>query len=178
MRPMAAVTTIWRQWRTAAVAAASSQRRMTAPPWTGPATFASVGPIQWVSTEREAETGRGSTAGRTIPGTFQRRPHGRHVRTLLPRRQGEDQQTVGQGRGSGRDPRLQLPGPAAEPPERQEGHRRPRDGEEAPPDAGREARAERREARHPGASGTRRRQGGPRAHGARAEDRGADRGRR
>ena len=59
--------------------------------------------------------------------------------------------------------------------ERQEGHRRRRHSEEAPADAGKHAAADRRQARHAGASGARRRPRGPRPHGARTQERRADR---
>ena len=49
------------EWRIAAIPAASSHSFITTPPWTKPAMFASVGPIQWTSTELEWEAGRGST---------------------------------------------------------------------------------------------------------------------
>ena len=46
--------------RIAASAAAVSARRMTTPPWTLPATFASVTSISWVSVTWEDEAGLGS----------------------------------------------------------------------------------------------------------------------
>lgn len=61
MRSMAAVTTRVPQWRIAAMPATSSQSFMIVPPWTLPAVFASVTPIQCVSTASSG--GRGSTGG-------------------------------------------------------------------------------------------------------------------
>ncbi len=61
IRSIAAVTTFCPQWRIAAIAAASSQSFITAPPCTLPAELASSMPIQRISVEREAEAGFGSS---------------------------------------------------------------------------------------------------------------------
>src|SRR5689334_18564621 len=58
---MPAVTTRRPQCRIAAIPAASSHIRMTTPPWTNPAELASWMLIQRISSERERETGRGSS---------------------------------------------------------------------------------------------------------------------
>ena len=60
MRAIAAVTTMCPACRAAVIPAVSSHRRMTAPPWTAPAGFASVGPMSWLTTVLEEDTGRGS----------------------------------------------------------------------------------------------------------------------
>ena len=70
IRSIAAVTTRRPEWRTAAIPATSSQRYMITPPCTLPAMFASAIPIQRLSSERDLEGGRGSTAaslGRANP---------------------------------------------------------------------------------------------------------------
>ena len=56
-------------------------------------------------------------------------------RAHVHRHQGEDLEDARPGRGSGRDPRLRLPEAGRAAPERQEGHRRRRHGQEAPADA-------------------------------------------
>ena len=83
--------------------------------------------------------------------------HGRTRRTDVHRHQGEGLEAARHGGGPGRDPRLQLPEAARAAAERQEGHRRRRDRQEAPADAVREARAAGRQARHAGPPGARRR---------------------
>ncbi|CAA9508079.1 MAG: Suppressor of sigma54-dependent transcription, PspA-like, partial [uncultured Solirubrobacteraceae bacterium] len=99
---------------------------------------------------------------------------GRSVRTLHHRDQGEDLEDARQGRGSGRDPRLQLHEAARVAAGRQEGHRRRRHGQEAAADAVVEARAVRREARRAGPHRPPAGQRGPRADRARAQDRRPD----
>ena len=59
MRSIPAVTTRWLQWRIAAIPAASSHMRITVPPCTKPAEFASWMLIQRISSEREAAAARG-----------------------------------------------------------------------------------------------------------------------
>ena len=61
IRSIAAVTTRQPEWRTAAMPATSSQKRMITPPWTKPAVFESAMPSQRVNTDCEADGGRGST---------------------------------------------------------------------------------------------------------------------
>ena len=59
IRSIPAVTTRVPQWRIAAIPAASSHIRITVPPWTNPAEFASWMLIQRISSERESAAGRG-----------------------------------------------------------------------------------------------------------------------
>ena len=59
IRSIPAVTTRQPLWRIAAIPATSSHIRMTTPPWTKPAEFASWMLIQRISSELERETGRG-----------------------------------------------------------------------------------------------------------------------
>ena len=100
---------------------------------------------------------------------------GRLDRAHVHRREGEGLQAARPRRRPGRDARLQLPEAGRTAAERQEGHRRRGDRQEAPADAGELAAAERRQARHAGPPGAVRRPGGPRANGARTQERGADR---
>src|SRR5690242_7221681 len=61
IRSMPAVTTRPPQWRIAAMPAASSHIRITTPPWMKPAEFASWMLIQRISSEQDAEAGRGAS---------------------------------------------------------------------------------------------------------------------
>ena len=60
IRSIAAVTTRPRQWRMAAIPAASSHSFITTPPWTNPAEFASPIPIHLTNTAFDAEAAFGS----------------------------------------------------------------------------------------------------------------------
>ena len=97
------------------------------------------------------------------------RCRGRHVRAVLHCNQGQDQPDARQGRGSGRDAGVQLPEADGAAPERQEGHRRRRHVQEAPPAPAAEARAAGRQAGHAGAAGARAESRGSRARRARAQ---------
>src|SRR5712691_6221692 len=83
--------------------------------------------------------------------------------------QGEVLDTLEPGREPERDARLFLREAARVPAERQARDRGRRHGQEAAPAPDPAARAERRQARHPGAPGGRREPRGSRAGGARAE---------
>ena len=65
IRSIAAVTTRPRQWRMAAIPAASSQSFITTPPWTNPAEFASPIPIHLTSRPSMPRLAFGSMAARS-----------------------------------------------------------------------------------------------------------------
>src|SRR5581483_11486163 len=67
IRSIPAVTTLPPQCRIAAMPAASSHIRITTPPWMKPAEFASGMPIHRISSEQEAEAGRGASG--SVSGT-------------------------------------------------------------------------------------------------------------
>src|SRR5215212_2788326 len=159
--------------------ATSSQSRMISPPCTFPALFASAIPIQRLRIELDDDGGRGSTRARRLllarPNT--RLKEGRHAwacGTDVHSGEGEDLEDARQDRGPRGDARLRLPEADGAASEREEGHRRRRHVEEAPSDAVVEARAAGGEARHAGAAGALAGTGGPRPHGARAEEPGAN----
>src|SRR5688572_4790181 len=115
---------------------------MTVPPCTKPALLASMGPIHRTSTDSE------SAGVRASMWRMVRCRHARTQWTLQHGREVQDLQDARQGRGSAGDARLLLRAAAAAPAERQEGHRRGGDLEEAPAAAERQARAAGRQARH------------------------------
>src|SRR5215212_7175607 len=177
---MAAVTTRPPLCLTAAMPATSSQMCMISPPWTLPALLASAIPIQRLRIELDADGARGSTRARRLllarlTASEMRRRHARACRTHVNGGEGEDLEDARPGRGPGRDARLRLPEADRAASEREEGHRRRRDVEEAPSDAVHEARAAGREARHPGAAGAGAGPRGTRAHRARAQEPRSDR---
>ena len=139
-----------RECRTAASPAASSQKRMTVPPWTKPALLASSDPSSGRASESDSE---GVRAVHEADGTVRAMPglSGRFTTVV----KAKISKMLDQGRGSAGDPRLLVREAARAAAERQEGHRRRRDVEEAPADAVRQARAAGRQARHAGAPGAR-----------------------
>src|SRR5712691_11687426 len=98
-----------------------------------------------------------STAGRLIVWETKRRTDGRLAQQDRDDREGEVLEAPGPRRGSSRDARLLVREATGDAPEREARRCRRRNGEEtaAAPDG--PARAERRQARHPGAPGARRR---------------------
>ena len=153
---------------------------MITPPCTLPAVFESAMPIQRVSTDCEADGGRGSTrrlvyGARYRISSLKEARHARPGRSHVHGDQGEDLEAARPRRGPGRDARLRLPEAARAAPEREEGHRRRGHLEEAAADAVREARAAGGQARHAGAPGALAGPRGPRPRRARAQDRRPDR---
>src|SRR4051794_6995921 len=180
IRSMAAVTTRIPACRMAAIPAASSHSRMITPPCTLPAVLASATPIQWVtiaivSWGRRWATGAVSLGGHKVSKSQGSTTNARTRRTILNCRQGEDLEASRPGRGSRRDARLRLPEAGRAASEREEGHRGRGHVQEAPSDAAGQAQAERGEARHPGAHRAGAGPRGPRADGAGAQERRADR---
>ena len=174
MRSMLAVTVRRRECRTEAMPAASSTSFMIVPPWMSRLALASAIPIHCASTVVDSDGALASTirnvrwlglfacpsaairlAVRSDP--FQGGCDAGPDRAHVDSRQSEDLQDARQGRGSGRDARLQLPEAARAASERQEGHRRRRHRQEAHPGPGVEPPAAGRQARHAGASGAGRR---------------------
>src|SRR5439155_5186169 len=129
-----------------------------------------ITPIQRVRIEADSDGRRPSTRGNTKPlaseqpgrvgcpaspttNADKETQGARHARpswSLFHHGESEDLAPARPGGGSGRDARLRLPEAGRAAAERQEGHRRRRHVEEAPPDAVRQAAPERREARHAG----------------------------
>ena len=102
-----------------------------------------------------------------------RRTNGRSDVTRVADRESEVLEAAQPGGEPDRDARLLLRADADAAPERQARRRRCRHGEETARDPDAEGRAERRQARDPGATGARRQPRGSRTPGAREEGRGA-----
>src|SRR4029453_13993867 len=96
-------------------------------------------------------------------------PNGRADATDDDDHQGEVLEAAQPGGKALRDPRLLVRAAARAAPEREGGRRRRRHGQEAPPAANADPRAERRQARHAGAPGARAGARGSRPPGTRAQ---------